>query len=239
VNDRVILVTGASRGIGARLADHFAQDGATVLGVARTPIDDWEAEGVSDKIRRFCCDLTDESSVKRLFSEIRKSVGHVDVVVNNAGLFSGDLLVMATADRFQAVLRGNLLSAHLVTRESVKLMRAQQRGRVVSISSIASVVALPGNALYGTAKSALEGMMRDYAVEFRGSGITFNSVEISFVEGSGMVDALKPDARLAYESRLLVPRALEIREIAETINFFSSDAAATVTGQVIALGSPY
>jgi NAD(P)-dependent dehydrogenase (short-subunit alcohol dehydrogenase family) len=80
--------------------------------------------------------------------------------------------------------------------------------------------------------------MHSFAVEFRGAGITFNSVGVSFLEDTGMVDALKPDARANYEARLLVPRPVLIDEIMHAIRFFTSDSAGSVTGQVVTLGSP-
>mgnify|MGYP001599189149 FL=1 len=118
-------------------------------------------------------------------------------------------------------------------------MRPKGFGRVVSISSIATSIPLTGNALYATTKLGLEALMEGFAVEFRGSGVTFNTVCVSFLEQTGMVDALRPEARANYESRLLVPRALRIEEIAHAVDFFVSGAASSVTAQVISLGSPF
>jgi len=233
----VVLVTGASRGIGSRLAAGLASQGHVVVGIARSAIDEWDLNAEA-KIDRRVCDITDESAVRRLFSDIRKQYGRLDVLINNAGAFSGDLLLTASADRFMSVMRTNLAGAHTMTKEATKLMRPQGRGRVVSVTSIATSVPLVGNALYASAKSALERLMSSFALEFRGSGITFNSVGVSFVDSTGMVDALKPQVREQYEQRLLVPRALDMSEILGTIDYLCSDSAATVTGQVIALGSP-
>ncbi len=153
--DKVVLITGASRGLGRRLVDGFLADGWLVIGVARSPIDTWTGEA-DHRFERLVCDITDESMVKRLFSNIRKKYGRLDVLINNAGAFSSDLLLSASADRFSSLLRANLVSAHLITRESVKLMRPKGLGRVISISSIAVAIPLTGNALYATTKLALE-----------------------------------------------------------------------------------
>lgn len=237
MTDRVVLVTGASRGLGRRLADGLLEANTTVLGVARSPLEDWEAPDAPG-FEPHVCDLTDESLVKRLFSDIRKHHGQLDLVVNNAGAFSGQVLLTASANRFAALMQSNLISAHLVTRESAKLMSSKRMGRVVSISSIAASIPMTGNALYASTKVALEGLMRSYAVEFRGSGITFNSVAVSFLEGTGMVEALRPEARAAYEARLMAPAPLGIDEIVQAIQYFASPAARSVTGQLISLGSP-
>jgi 3-oxoacyl-[acyl-carrier protein] reductase len=234
----VVLVTGASRGLGRHLVEGFLADGHQVVGVARSPLDAWRGEAV-ERFDRQVCDVTDESAVKRLFSDLRKRYGQLDILVNNAGAFSGDLLLMASAERFGALLRANLVSAQVVTREAVKVMRPRKTGRVVSISSIASAIPLTGNALYAATKQALELLMKGFAVEFRGSGITFNCVGLSFLGGTGMVEALQPAARASYEARLLAPQPLEVEEVMHALRFVVSDRAAAITGQVITLGSPY
>jgi 3-oxoacyl-[acyl-carrier protein] reductase len=238
VTGRVALITGASRGLGSRIAAGFLAQGMTVVGVARSPFDEWH-QSVADRFERRICDVTDDSAVKRLFSDVRKTFGQLDVVVNNAGAFSGDLLLSTSADRFSNLLRSNLVSAHIVTREAVKLMRPKGIGRVVSISSIATSIPVTGNGLYASTKLGLEFLMKSFAHEFRGSGITFNSVGISFLDDTGMVDALRPEARSSYEARLLAPHPLNIEEIMCAITFLADERSGSVTGQTIALGSPY
>lgn len=238
MNDRVALITGASRGIGRQLAGGLVAEGWTVVGLARSAVEQWEGEA-HDRFERLVCDISDESAVKRAFSEVRKRFGRLDLLINNAGAFSGELVLMASGERFANVLRGNLVNTLVVTREAVKLMRSKGNGRVVGVSSIATQIPLPGNALYAASKLGMESLMRGFAVEFRGSGITFNHIAVSFLENTGMVEALKPEARAQYEARLLVPRGLKLDELLATIRFFAADEAATVTGQGIALGSPF
>ncbi len=235
---RVALVTGASRGLGRLMVDGLLARGYLVVGVARTPVEEWIGADV-EGFERHACDITDDSAVKRLFSEMRKRHGRLDAVINNAGAFSSDLLLTASADRFATILRANLVGAQVVSREAVKLMRPKGFGRIVSISSIATRVPMPGNAVYATSKLALEALMTGFAVEFRASGITFNSVGISFVDHTGMVDALRPEARASYESRLLQPHALSMDEVMHAICFFLDESAGAVTAQSITLGSPF
>jgi 3-oxoacyl-[acyl-carrier protein] reductase len=234
---KIVLITGASRGLGARLVRSFLSQGWMVIGVARSSIDVWEGE--ADLLfERQSCDITDESMVKRLFSDIRKRHGRLDALINNAGAFSADLLLTASGDRFRMLLQTNLVGSHLITREAVKLMRPRGFGRVVNISSIAAVIPMAGNALYATSKAALESLAKGYAVEFKGGGVTFNSIRVSFVEDTNMVGALKSAARGSYEARLLVPEPLMIEEIMHALNFFISEDAPSITGQIITLGSP-
>jgi len=233
----VVLVTGASRGLGRQLVDGLLADDRVVIGAARSSLTEWERPGVAD-FDPHECDLTDESQVKRLFSAIRKTHGRLDLVVNNAGAFSGEVLLTATGERFASLMRSNLISAHLVTRESVKVMTHQHSGRVISISSIAAAIPMTGNAIYASTKVALEALMRSFAVEFKGSGITFNSIAVSFLEGTGMLESLRPEARAFYEARLLFPAPVRASEIVDTILYLASPAAQSVSGQTISLGSP-
>ena len=238
MTDKIVLITGASRGLGRLMVDGFLSDGWVVVGAARSPIEEWAGHR-DTRFDRLVCDVTDESMVKRLFSDIRKRYGRLDVLINNAGAYSSDLLLSATANRFNALLGASLVSAHVVTREAVKLMLPKGVGRVVSITSIAVSIPLTGNALYAATKLALESLMLGFAVEFRGSGITFNSVGVSFIEETGMVEALRPAARDSYEARLLSPAPLKIEEILHAVNYFTSEHANSVTGQLITLGSPF
>ena len=234
----VVLITGASRGLGRKLADKFLFDDWLVIGLARSPLQTWVGEE-HPHFERYVCDITDESMVKRFFSSLRKQYGQLDVLINNAGIFSGDLLLSATSDRYSDLFLANVVSAQLITREASKIMRFKGGGRVISISSIAVDIPITGNTLYASTKSALECLMRGYAVEFKGSGITFNSVAISFVENTGMLDSLKPAARELYESRLLESAPLKIDEIMHVLCFLISDHSRPVNGQTISLGSPF
>jgi len=234
---KCFIIAGASRGLGSELAKMLLNSGHRVIGLARTPIEAWSASS-SENFLQFQCDLTDESMVKRTFSEIRKSGLPIDCLVNNAGVFSAQLLQTITGNHARDVLNSNLLSALYVTREVSKIMRSAGGGGVVSISSIAASIRIPGNAIYGVSKFGLEELMRGFADEFRGTGITYNSIRVSFVEGIGMLNSLDDGPRKKYESRLLEPNALSVSEILHAILFFQSNLSKSITGQVLALGSP-
>lgn len=231
------LITGASRGLGAELARNLLDSGCQVIGLARSPIDTWMTPE-SESFIKYQCDLTDESMVKRTFSSIRKNNFSVDVVINNAGVFSSQLLQTSTSTHIIDVLNSNLLSALYVTREASKLMRSNGGGSVVSISSIATAIRIPGNSIYGISKVGLEELMRGFAIEYQDSGITFNSIRVSFLENTGMVSSLSDKPRQVYESRLLAPWVLTVSEVLNAVQFFQSNLANSITGQVLTLGSP-
>ena len=232
-----IIVTGASRGLGSELAQILIENGHRVIGIARTSTDSWSV-APSDNYLQIQCDLTDESMVKRTFSEIRKRGISIGSLINNAGVFSSQLLQTSSSNHVKNVLNSNLISALLTTREVSKMMRSTGGGSVISISSIAVSIRIRGNSIYGVSKIALEELMRGFATEFRDSGITFNSLRISFVEDTGMVNSLATEPRKFYESRLLEPNALSVQEIYHAIQFFESNLARSITGQVLSLGSP-
>lgn len=232
-----VVVTGASRGLGSEIVEALLQTNRRVIGIARTPTELWSV-GASENFARFQCDLTDESMVKRTFSEIRKNGYPISCLVNNAGVSSSQLIQTCSINHVKDVLNSNLISALLATREVSKMMRLGDGGSVVSISSIASSIRIPGNAIYGVSKVALEELMRGFASEFKDAGINFNCIRVSFMEGTGMVDSLAEEPRKKYESRLLKPHALSIQEILHAILFFESNLSRSVTGQVLTLGSP-
>jgi NAD(P)-dependent dehydrogenase (short-subunit alcohol dehydrogenase family) len=231
------LITGASRGLGAELARKLLDSGCQVIGLARSPIDAWTIPG-SENFIQFQCDLTDESMVKRTFSNIRKSALPIDVLINNAGIFSSQLLQTTTSAHISAVLNSNLLSALYVTREAAKIMRSNGGGSVISISSIATTIRIPGNSIYGISKLGLEELMCGFATELKDSGITFNSIRVSLVENTGMVSSLSDTPKQIYESRLFSPGVLTVSEVVHAVQFFQSNLAKSITGQVLTLGSP-
>lgn len=237
MNPKIALVTGASRGLGVNLAESLIDDGYFVIGVARSPIESWSIHP-SDSFHAYQCDINNESQVKHLFSFIRKEYQRLDLLINNAGIFNAELLQGTTATRFEKVLNTNLISVMSMTREAAKIMRKANSGRIITISSVATAIRIPGNANYGLSKRAAEELMLDFAIEFREVGITFNSVRVSFVEETGMAETLSSDARRKYESRLIISRPLQPKEVFHAIKFFASELAGSITGQVLALGSP-
>jgi 3-oxoacyl-[acyl-carrier protein] reductase len=231
-----VVVTGASRGVGALVAGALAERGHSVVGIARSRVDDWSCD---ERVVRTECDLTDESATRRAFSQLRKSGGGPDALIHAAGLFSADLLAVAPGVRVSDVLTANVVATQNVIREAVKQMRRGEFGRVVALSSIAARIPLPGNAVYGASKVALEHLVRSYAVEFAGSGCTFNCIALSFIENTGMVDALRPEARAKYEARLAHSAPIELAQLMHAIEFLIAAEAAPVTGETLVLGGPH
>ena len=229
-----VLIAGASRGIGAGLANHFHSAGHAVAGLARAATEEWAVE---PGVIRVQCDLADERQVRKAFSALRKENLSPRLVVHVAGAFSADLLVMAPEQRVRDVMGANVVTAHNVFREAARAM-ARAGGCVVGLSSIAAAIPAQGNGIYAASKVALESLVRSYALEARGIGCTFNAVRVSFVKDTGMVDELDDAARGRYAERLLAPDDMDIAVLADVIELLASPSGAWISGEVISLGGP-
>jgi 3-oxoacyl-[acyl-carrier protein] reductase len=230
---RVAVVTGGSGGIGAATCRALAADGFHVLvgyggnaAAAEQVVEDCEGSAEAVHI-----DVTDEDSVT---AAIRRAteVGTLAVAVNNAGIADDDLLMRLDPARFDRTIEVNLRGAYLVSRAAMRPMLRARHGRIISV---ASVVALRGNAgqtAYAASKAGLIGFTRSLAREVARKGITANVVAPGFV-ATAMTDQLSDDAREALVGQAPTGRAVEPDEVAAAIRYLASDAAGSVTGTVL------
>jgi 3-oxoacyl-[acyl-carrier protein] reductase len=234
---RTILITGTSRGIGRMLAEHYVAAGDVVIGCSRGEVD--AAPEGPGTYEHHVCDVSEELAVRHLFSAVRKAHGAPSLVVGNAGAFSADLSVLAGASTVAKVFEQNVVAGFVVAREAAKVMRPAGSGRIVTISSIAVPLAAAGNAFYAASKVALEKITEVMALELAETGITLNTIGVSFVEGSGMYEQAKPEALDGYRSRLRIGRAISIDELAHAIDFFADPLAGAITAQTVYFGGPF
>ena len=176
----LVLVTGASRGIGAAVAEAFASRGDRLALVAR------DAAALAEVARRcaeaggdarvFVCDVTDGAAVDALAASVRDWAGTPDVVVNNAGLFEPGGILETSPEAFRRQMEVNVVSAFLVTRGFLAAMRARGSGRILMMGSVASIRGYPGGAAYGAAKHALLGLARSIREEMKGTGVSVTTL---------------------------------------------------------------
>ena len=176
----LVLVTGASRGIGAAVAEAFAARGDRLALVARdadalAEVARCCAEAGGDA-RVFVCDVTDGAAVDALAASVRDWAGTPDVVVNNAGLFEPGGLLETSPEAFRRQMEVNVVSAFLVTRAFLAAMRARGSGRILMMGSVASIRGYPGGAAYGAAKHALLGLARSVRQEMLGTGVSVTTL---------------------------------------------------------------
>lgn len=235
LKDRVVLVTGASRGIGRAVALASAQAGAKVALCSRsTPTDDLAREiaSLDGESISFTIDVSQADQVESMFETILTRWERLDVLVNNAGITRDTLLLRMKESDWDEVIQVNLKSAFLCTRAALKPMLKQRWGRIINISSVSGITGNAGQGNYAASKAGLIAFTRSIALEVGSRSITCNAVAPGFIETdmtSGLSDEIKQKAR----ERVPLGRFGQPEEVANVVLFLSTDAAAYITGQVI------
>ncbi|MDX2065965.1 MAG: beta-ketoacyl-ACP reductase [Fimbriimonadaceae bacterium] len=230
-SDQVVLVTGASRGIGAALARAFAQEGGKVACVATTQEGaDRTAEEIGG--RGYACDVSDSASVDAMVAAVTADLGPVSVLVNNAGITKDGLLMRMKDDDFNRVLDVNLRGAFFTIRAVSRGMLKLQYGRIVNMASVIGQTGAKGQANYAAAKAGIFGLTMSVAKEFGSRGITCNAVAPGFIETdmtAGLTDEFKTFVQqTAPAGRLGTPA-----DISPAVLFLASREAAYITGQTL------
>ena len=232
---QVALVTGASRGIGAAIAQELATAGATVVvNYARSPA---AAEAVVNQISAaggqawaHHANVADEEQVEGLIKAVLEREGRLDVLVNNAGITRDGLLMRMKSADWQSVIDLNLTGVFLCTRAVSRSMLKARSGRIINITSVVGLMGNPGQANYSAAKAGVIGLTRSTAAEFASRGVTVNAVAPGFIE-SDMTAELEKEPIL---KAIPMGRMGQPSEVAAAVRFLAADpAAAYMTGQVL------
>ena len=222
---RVVVVTGAARGIGRAIAARFVAAGDTVATLYR-------GGELPEGVHGVVADVTDTAAVDAAFTEIEGSLGPVEVLVANAGVTRDQLLMRMSDEDFQTVLDVNLTGTFRCVRRASRGMIRQRRGRIVLVGSVVGLYGGAGQVNYAASKAALVGMARSITRELGGRGITANVVAPGFVE-TDMTAALPEAQQQQYKAAIPAGRFAATEEIAGVVEFLASDAAAYVNGAVI------
>lgn len=222
---RVVVVTGAARGIGRSIAERFVAAGDTVATVYR-------GGDLPEGVHGFVADVTDSAAVDAAFGEIEARLGAPAVLVANAGVTRDQLLMRMSDEEFEQVVDVNLTGTFRCVRRASKPMIRARSGRIVLIGSVVGLYGGAGQVNYSATKAALVGMARSITRELGGRGITANVVAPGFVE-TDMTAALPEDTQQRYRASIPAGRFATPDEVAGVVEFLASDAAGYVSGAVI------
>jgi len=228
--NKVVLITGTRKGIGRALVEHYAGRGCHVVGCSRSPF-----EGEFPNYRHYCLDVGDELAVKRMFSEIRKHHGRLDVLINNAGVASMNHSLLTPISAVNKIMGTNFTGTFLFCREAARLMQLHRYGRIVNFATVAVPLKLEGEAVYAASKAAVISLTQILARELADFGITVNAIGPAPIK-TDLIRGVPPEKLDALIERQAIKRYGESRDVIQVIDFFVQPASDFVTGQVIFLG---
>ncbi|MEN8824515.1 MAG: 3-oxoacyl-ACP reductase FabG [Glaciecola sp.] len=230
---KIILVTGASRGIGKACALALVSENSFVIGTATSEngaaaISEYLGDNGVGKV----LNVTAEGSIDNLIAEITTEYGPVEVLVNNAGITRDNLLMRMKDDEWNAIIQTNLTSIFTLSKAVLRGMMKKRFGRIINIGSVVGLTGNPGQANYAAAKAGVIGFSKSMAREVASRGITVNVVAPGFID-TDMTKVLSDEQKEAIFKDVPANRLGQPEEIAGTVAFLASDVAAYITGETI------
>jgi len=233
---QVGIVTGGTRGIGKAIAEGLALEGVNVivagrnLAAAKSVADSLSVKGV--RALGVKLDVANAGEVEKVFDEIRKDFGRIDILINNAGITKDGLLMRMKEEAWDSVMNTNLKGVFLCSREVIKDMAKQRYGRIVNITSVAAFMGNPGQANYSASKAGMVGFTKTVAREYAGRGVTVNAVAPGFIE-TAMTDVLPENIKEEMKRLIPLGRFGTVEDITKAVIFLASPDSGYITGQVI------
>jgi len=236
---KTALVTGASKGIGRKIAEKFAEQGANVAFTYLSSVEKGEAlekelQSFGTKVKGYRSDASKFDQAEQLINDIVAEFGSIDIVVNNAGITKDGLLMRMSEENWDDVINVNLKSVFNITKAASKPMMKARKGVFINMSSVVGVTGNAGQANYAASKAGIVGFTKSIAKELGSRNIRANVVAPGFIR-TEMTDVLDPKVVEGWEAGIPLKRAGETEDIANVCVFLASDMSAYVTGQTLSV----
>jgi len=236
LNEKLVLVTGASRGIGRAIALTLGEAGATVIGTATSD------EGAANISKMFTennilgkgmrLNVTDNEQISDLIKNITEDYGSVDILINNAGITRDNILVRMKEDEWEDIINTNLTSVYKMSKSVLRGMIKKRSGRIISITSVVGAMGNAGQSNYSAAKAGIMGFTKSLAREVGVRGITVNAIAPGFIE-TDMTDSLTEDQKLALANQIPMGRLGTTSEVAQAVLFLANESSSYITAQTL------
>jgi 3-oxoacyl-[acyl-carrier protein] reductase len=236
LDGKIVLVTGATRGIGKAISLILGGAGGTVIGTATSEVGAASISKmlVENKIsgKGIVLDVTDNDQILSISESIKKDFGSVDILVNNAGITRDNILLRMKEDEWEDIINTNLSSIYKMSKSVLRGMIKQRSGRIISITSVVGAMGNAGQSNYGAAKAGIIGFTKSLAREVGVRGITVNAIAPGFIQ-TDMTDSLPDDQKEALASQIPMGRLGTTDEIAQAVLFLAGNGGSYITGQTL------
>jgi 3-oxoacyl-[acyl-carrier protein] reductase len=236
LENQIALVTGASRGIGAAIADKLAEAGAVVVGTATSEVG---ADAISNRFQKagyqgqgMVLDVTKQDSIDTLIKAVSETYGVPTILVNNAGITRDNLLMRMKDAEWQSIIDTNLTAIFRLSKAVLRGMMKARKGRIINISSVVGVMGNPGQTNYAAAKAGILGFTRSMAREVGSRGITVNAVAPGFID-TDMTRELSADQLNGLVDNIPLQRLGRAEDVANAVVFLASAAGDYITGETL------
>jgi 3-oxoacyl-[acyl-carrier protein] reductase len=239
LNEKVVIVTGGTRGIGLAIVDRLSEAGANVVICSSSEgKSEAIAQDISDKYNTTSIgiqtDVSSFESCENLIKTVMDKFGRIDILVNNAGITRDNLLLRMKPDDFNSVINTNLGSVFNTTKLAIRPMLKQKSGKIINMSSVVGLIGNPGQANYAASKAGMFGFSKSIAKEFGAKGITCNCIAPGFIE-TDMIKTLPEERLNNIISEVPLKRLGTVDDVANMVLFLASDLSNYITGEVFAV----